>query len=715
MTGAAKALALAVAEDTEHDLVVVDLPAGAPAAVWGSVADTLPDRRRGVRLVVGGRSRETSALAGQWLADRLGRTVIAHDGAVIPAAGGALFVHSGRDTGWVRFEPGGPPRFEAKRFPRPSWDSEITAELTPTSALGVAEPLPSGLWIRPVGAEAPQREQRARLIELSPQQPDILSIVLGSPGGPALTLDDVARIWIRLPARIRPHTRFVGYGPMTVPAGSTLGQALADLLDEEIAVYTGLPVGSAAAPTMRTVRADGTLGWAPFAQELGYRPDASAGVPALRGHRAPLPDLWQVAPTVYWYAPDAVLEVVQSGLVVRPPADGPHTLGMRAIPPGPDNLVAFDGPNDAAVERMRGLAEDLAARLEPALRQATRVAAAADLVGERTTVRAGTAAAARIDEPTQLSTVDELPVTEVLRRQRPASGRPTEVDGPPAFVAPVELAVSAPVETSASAEPVAAQTFATPQPEAAALLPTVGIAEEREWLRRTLGQEYGTLANAVSRVLSEHPGFQGALSRSPADVLTDAVAVRLYLSEAGAAVDTGLRGGTVGPHVPLARCVVSGLGRLPSHRGATTFAATPSPARWARLRERPLLTEWGFVTALTGPCANLPGDTDVLIWSMTARRTRLLEPETGGVADRVLFVPGTRFTVLELAEPAAGTRGRILLRELASGEADETALDGLARTALGREMDSWAETPRPVRVAAAGAARFGALPGLEEA
>jgi hypothetical protein len=172
--------------------------------------------------------------------------------------------------------------------------------------------------------------------------------------------------------------------------------------------------------------------------------------------------------------------------------------------------------------------------------------------------------------------------------------------------------------------------------------------------------------------------------------------------------------------VPLARCVVSGLSRLPSHRGPTTFAATLDAAQWEYYRERPTITDWGFVNALTDPCANLPGDTDVLVWSMTARRTRLLEPDTGGVADRVLFTPGSRFTVLELTEPGPDTRGRLLLRELSPSEVDETgrvaaappALTELATTSLRGAEEQWAAAPRTGRVTPAEAARFGALPGL---
>ncbi len=59
-------------------------------------------------------------LAGQWLSERLNRTVLAPHGHLIRGAGWRLFVHAGRRTaGWVRYRPGQPPAWEAKRFPRP--------------------------------------------------------------------------------------------------------------------------------------------------------------------------------------------------------------------------------------------------------------------------------------------------------------------------------------------------------------------------------------------------------------------------------------------------------------------------------------------------------------------------------------------------------------------------------------------------------------------
>jgi hypothetical protein len=235
-----------------------------------------------------------------------------------------------------------------------------------------------------------------------------------------------------------------------------------------------------------------------------------------------------------------------------------------------------------------------------------------------------------------------------------------------------------------------------------------------------LGAEYGLQANAVSRILSEHPGLHGALLRSKEDVLTDAVAVRLHLSQPGAAIDMALRTNVVGPHVPFARCVVSGLNRLPSHRGPAIFAASPTAAQLAIYSDRALVTEWSFVHALTAPCAEQEGDTDVVIWSMSARRTKLLEPAVEAVADRVVFVPGTCFKILRLRPATRDERGQILLRELTTGEIAEDgqvdvrpgALDDMAVTSLTEQVEKWSAARPTRRVGDLAATRFGVLPGL---
>lgn len=1045
MTDEAQALALGVAADTEHDLVVVDLPVDSPISLWESVAKVLPRRRRGVRLVIGGRSRETSALAGQWLSERINRTVLAPDGSVIPSAGGALFVHSGRGSGWVKFQPGRAPKWEAKRFPRPSWDSGLTAELTSTSSRGVAEPLPGGLWVRPVGFDQGQRAHRAALVKGLPAQHDTMTIVLGCPGCPPLTLDDAARLWVRLPENVRTNARFVQYGPMSVPAGTTLGQALADLLGKEVAFYTGLPVGSPQLVDVRTVLFDGRLGWTTFVREIGYQPRVQGGpmqAPRLISHRAPIHGLNEVAPAVYWYSPDAVIEVVQSGLLVRSPHDGRDTPAVRALTlDNSINNLTFDAASEDAADRMRMLAQDVLARLDENTRRMSRVLPAHALLAERGRVQVTTKALAEIEQgdaapapalleasPTEVVVpgeykpaapvdleVDVTPEPALLRSEPtitqrldpgvgvprslagvgspititsarppmvplaessggpfgdgrddkpegrqteklggagfagpvgptvsqggevpaalagpsapskfgvpeggaevpaalagpsaspkfgvseggnggpaalagpsgpstfaapgggaeaptafagpskfaapeggaeapagqpvpskfgvpeasagpsapskfvapggfagpggPVPGAPTGFSGPAAPPAPIPPAappvgmpsppvappsltagpvsmppaatppvgmppaatppagmppaatppagmppaagvppvappsveaptVQGPVESPAenaenaetsenaqaaeATEPVApaekaekgeARLQPTPGAEATALLPKRGAEKEREWLRKSLGAEYGLMSNAVARILSEHPGFQGALSTSSAEVLTDAVAVQLYLSAKGAAIDGALRTGANGPHVPIARCVVAGLSRLPSHRGPATFATSVSKSEWDLFRSQKVLTEWGFLNTLTQPSSTLDGDTDVLVWSITARRTKLLEPTAGGVENRVLFVPGTSFKVLDLREPAEGVRGLVLLRELTSSEVDETgkvasdriSLDELALVSLRRELEVWAEAEGRDPIAEVSAPRFGALPGL---
>ncbi|WP_406634970.1 hypothetical protein [Amycolatopsis sp. WGS_07] len=769
MTGEAQSLALGVAADPEHDLVVVDLPVDSPIAMWESVAKALPRRRRGVRLVIGGRSRETTALAGQWLAERINRPVLAPDGSVIPSAGGALFVHAGRGGGWVRFRPGRPPSWEAKRFPRPAWDSGIAAELTPTSSRGVAEPLPGGLWVRPVGFDAPQRHHRTALISRMPAQHDTMTIVLGCPGCPPLALDDAARLWVQLPEKVRAKARFVQYGPLAVPGEATVGQALADLLGKPVAFYAGVPVGSPQMPTLQTVLFDGRFGWRPFVTELGYEPGAP--MPELLSHRPPVHGLDQISPAVYWYSPDAVVEVVQSGLLVRPPQDGPSTAAVREITlDAAVHNLTFDAPDEHSVPRMRLLAEDLLGRLDERTRRMSRVLPAAALLAERARPRVAARAMEAIEagQPVPVAetpAVVEAPVAVVApvvaeapvayQPAAPAAlgiAAPTEVpeaivpaeapdaaEPPPAKVSaappaappvprivspkPAEPPVAKPPEKPA-ARPAELRFQETPGAESTALLPKRGADKERQWLRKSLGAEFGLMSNTVARILSEHPGFQGVLSTSSsAEVLTDAVAVQLYLSPKGSTIDAGLRRGANGPHVPVARCVVAGLSRLPSHRGPATFATELPPSAWPLLNSRKVLTEWGFLNALTQPSSTVDGGTDVLVWSITGRRTKLLEPSEGGVENRVLFVPGTSFKVLETREPAAGERGAVLLRELTASEIDETgrvandraSLDELAMNSLRQTMRTWAEAGEDlVRTVMdeQAAERFGALPGL---
>lgn len=118
---------------------------------------------------------------------------------------------------------------------------------------------------------------------------------------------------------------------------------------------------------------------------------------------------------------------------------------------------------------------------------------------------------------------------------------------------------------------------------------------------------------------------------------------------------------------------------------------------------------------MTEPPTNLPGNVEVLLWSMTARRTRLLEPaDDQRAADRVVFLPGTRFTVLEATPPQHDRPGRLLLRELDAEEPlrRRSRFDDLALTSLLRCHERWTATGRRTRVGSAAVPRFLHLPGI---
>jgi hypothetical protein len=238
-----------------------------------------------------------------------------------------------------------------------------------------------------------------------------------------------------------------------------------------------------------------------------------------------------------------------------------------------------------------------------------------------------------------------------------------------------------------------------------------GLEQERQWLQQSLSREFSATASSVARVLSSSPRLRGGGEQ---EVVADLVAVRLYLTEYGQRIDDEVRTGRPGSHVLFARCVNAGLRRLPSHRGAVRLRATLSDAEWSWYGRQRLVTEWAFCPALTDGTAALPGDVDFLIWSATARRTSALAPEIPG---QVVFLPGTRFTVLQVRD---GERREVLLREMSALETASGAppgtepapLDEIALTGLGEARAAWADTKQGTELPREYAGRFGNPPGL---
>ncbi|GAA2491328.1 hypothetical protein [Winogradskya humida] len=774
----AQSLALTVVEDDENDIVVLDLHDDLPVGIWESVAAALPRRRRGIRLVVCGTGQDTSVLAGQWISDRLGRPVVAPYGQLIRGTSGALFVHATEGSGWVRYSRGRPPSWEAKRYPQPVWDEAATDAL-PTSANGMVEPLPGGVWIRDTRDEAALREHWQWLASAMPCQPEAFTVVLGCPGTPPLALDDIARFWHELVDLGRDHARFIQYGPVALPEGESLGQALADLLGTPVVCFTGVPVGRPERPRMHTVAPDGRLGWQVYARELGYtpraRPTVAAEVPRVISYQAPeiLGD--EISPLIFRYADDAVVEILQSGLWVRPAEPPRHAERIRARTADPAvHAVVIEDGQPARMTRLRELADDLVARLDQATRErSTLQLASAVVVTSRNSAPAGGTIADGLTHSFTLSSLTETPApaTFAVATELPVSvplpaALPSRrlAQAVPAIAVPdvtPNLAVVPPWAAPAPDLPTRAGTTPRISPRAAEapvlppsdavrvlaaveqvlLRPSAGpkhlshgvprllrfqelpeggplgvtdpgeLGEERAWLQDALRHEFDLAASSVSRILAEYPGYSAG-----SDTMADAVAVRLYLSAVGDGVDDALREGvSEGPQVPFARCVSGGLVRLPSHRGATMQVSDLCAADLRRVRERQVLRERGFTHALIDPPADLPGGVDVLIWSMTGRRTRLLEPDDEHRAEsRVVFLPGTSFKVLDVVEPGEGTRGLLLLRELAADEpvADKVPFDDLALGALHRAIEQARTSGLRAQVGRLAAERFLAVPGV---
>ncbi|WP_370948053.1 hypothetical protein AB5J62_10790 [Amycolatopsis sp. cg5] len=301
----------------------------------------------------------TTPEVARWLADRLGCTVVAPDGPVLPTSDGGLFVSG---VGWTRYRPGQEASWAGRRFPCPDWDSHVEMGAGPAA---VVEPLPAGVWIRPHGPEEWLTPGRARLLRMVPYRPDVVTVVLGKEGTDELRLDEVERFWQALPESDRPKVRFVGYGPVALPPETTLGQALAELLDAEVCCYLGMPVG---ATDVFTVRADRSHGWKTFARQAIYRPGAT---PVVSAYQAPADEFPEIAPAVYRCAPDAVVEVVPAGLWVRPDQVD-DAAAVRSRPIDPDRrLVLYEAG-------LRHLAEEVLGRFD----YAGRLVSVLEAVGE---------------------------------------------------------------------------------------------------------------------------------------------------------------------------------------------------------------------------------------------------------------------------------------------------------------------------------------------
>lgn len=491
----ALAFAGGLPEDPDHRLVVLDLPTELPEASWPALARLLGRRDGGLRLVAGRRPRGGLLPLGQWLADHLDRTVLVGDGDVVPAAGGVLYIPGDGGSGWVRLKPGRPAVPVSRRFPAPIWEFSVADRPWDTSDRAVADPLPSGVWLHPRAGETVLGDHRGKLEARLACQRDLLTVVLGCPGTPELPLDDISRFWGSVLPGARSQVRFVRYGPLAVPGNDADGQVLADRLDSPVVVYNGLPVGRALwePPRTHTVDDEGMLGWATYAKELCYLPVRMTGgrptAPTVLSHRPVLADVPEIAPGVYRYARDAVLEVVPSGLWMRPAEEPAEAAVIRSAAADPRHPRIVHGTASRAAGRMRELAENLLSRLDPVTRGLTRLVPASHLARD-----------AGAERPARAAVPEAERSVPAPRAGTPAPVRPgflaalaTEVTGP--ATAPVPPAVPAP---AAPVPPAAAQARAA---HATATAGTAGGTTEQG----PVGVASGDSEPGPVRVASEAP------------------------------------------------------------------------------------------------------------------------------------------------------------------------------------------------------------------
>ncbi|MBB5895416.1 hypothetical protein ACFFS4_28010 [Kutzneria kofuensis] len=667
----AMALAASVPPDPGRTVVVVDFPSGDNGGYWSALVQAL--RGRGpVRLAVSGAgsasgSGPTRAIAAQWLAEQLQAEVVAPDGTLVPVPGGSTFVANAHATGaWRSYHPDKPSEALGARFPSPEWESFMTTAPWRAGPVSVAEPVPTGLWLHATPTAATRRH--STLAFGVPVRMDVLTVILGGPEEAQLPAADLRALWEALPEEIRRRVRFASFG-------ADLGQFAADTIGRPVIAYNGLPVSSERGIEIGIVSPDGRPTWRAFATELRYRPGK---MPEIVAARPPVGGLKPLRPGLWELTANVVVEAVAAGLWVR--AAGATPVGaetVRRMPVDPEWARMTVGvPGEPVGDEVSVAGAKLFAGLDPETQRVVRL-----VFGE-----APKAAEPEVEEPT----VSEWPTTEVpgdpadsveaavpvrSAAGEPSAPVPTAVDAEinydigddlPTMVLlrrQMELGQQAPAEAwSVPVEPppVPARVepfLVDPGIDVDTMLDTLVAAEtaldeHRGWMRRTLGDQYDSYASRVLRLLVQHPELREGELQS---VVTDLVAVLVYLAAGERKADEALLSGDVDALLPFLSCVISGLQRLPVYEGVAFCGGAVDPGTH---RPGAILTEVSFLNAVTAAEVALPGDAEFVIWSDSGRRTGYFEPEL----EPIVFLPGTRFQVLGVHD------NRILLGEIGGGD-----------------------------------------------
>ncbi|MFJ3670371.1 hypothetical protein ACIPSE_28345 [Streptomyces sp. NPDC090106] len=340
--------------------------------------DTLSDSgTETVRLAMAGAGQDSPQrpATARRIADAWGLKVEAPDGAPLLVPGGTLFVPglpvgSATDAGWWRFAPETQPRPLGPRSPAPSWQSALRALPARTGGGCVVEQIPAGVLIRPAEA-APTKP--GDLYHSVPVSPGRLAVVVGVPYGEDVLADDVADVLSALPEGVRTTVRLAPGGRRDL---LSLAQSVADRLDTEVELMTGLPLIAAGRPLGAysaqsvLVGADRTPRWLPFVDAVLCRPARGAEeAPEPRPLRwtPPLAGAAQPSDGVFALSDQWQVTVTRAGLWVGS-LDGPDlsATARQVSPSGP--LVEVGLPGERLDPTLWPALSGLLGALLPALR-----------------------------------------------------------------------------------------------------------------------------------------------------------------------------------------------------------------------------------------------------------------------------------------------------------------------------------------------------------
>ncbi|MEW2118343.1 hypothetical protein AB0945_24755 [Streptomyces sp. NPDC005474] len=237
-----------------------------------------------------------------------------------------------------------------------------------------------------------------------------------------------------------------------------------------------------------------------------------------------------------------------------------------------------------------------------------------------------------------------------------------------------------------------------PPPVASRPLPAAPVSprhqsteEERRSFRVLADVAWERHSAAVNRALAGMPTLRGAAQEA---ARADLIAVRMYLQNGEGPLNhreltRSLRDGD--PRLlSYAACLASGLGRLPSYRGAVLRGPGGAPGH-GELRPGTILRD-------PAPLSGLPLDpagkdqvagVGYAIWSITGRRVRQLLDS----GEEIVFTPGTPFRVLDVR--TEGATPLVLLRQLPDMTTTTGVLEDADHTALERLQHALADRTSP--------------------